>query len=482
MGAAASLSGAEGSQTTEGGGFMAKMRAMTSSAKKYEDKGAENNEEELDEDEDINDMEKLQKAHRKLGFEHARTVSELQEQEAQNKELRSKLSEMITAIKQLKSELNQTVTDKEAAEAHLAQMANPEREAFMHKYALEKLREEFEKYQKDVAEEKANLKRDLRRLQENLANRSSADDAAKASLQAEIRELKSQRGLMQFFDGQLVEPSAPASPGRGGGRGSPKGGKSGSPRSPKGGKGKASSPKGSKYPVADFDPSSGLKPKSEQVVRAAGVVVETEDGEVLDTRTEALAKRKEAAARTGREYLVEKGVLPPDEEGGDMDDEDEQAMPLPKIVEYVMDKEAATEMYAPDAYLQRRAQEEWDEDDMIPGEGLVDIVARDVDCHKQYMHSFGTHLTDAYDTPPFVVRQDTVDVLAEFVLASDHGLAVVIGDHGMGKSHVMAALGGTLELELGEACLATRSSARSLWAVVRALATPGCCSRGWCAC
>ena len=53
MGAAASLSGAEGSQTTEGGGFMAKMRAMTSSAKKYEDKGAENNEEELDEDEDL---------------------------------------------------------------------------------------------------------------------------------------------------------------------------------------------------------------------------------------------------------------------------------------------------------------------------------------------------------------------------------------------------------------------------------------------
>ena len=77
--------------------------------------------------------------------------------------------------------------------------------------------------------------------------------------------------------------------------------------------------------MADFEPSSGLKPKSEQVARAAGVVVETDDGEVLDTRTEALAKRKEAAARTGREYLIEKGVLPPDEEGGDMDDEDEQA-------------------------------------------------------------------------------------------------------------------------------------------------------------
>jgi hypothetical protein len=65
----------------------------------------------------------------------------------------------------------------------------------------------------------------------------------------------------------------------------------------------------------DFDPSSGLKPKTEQVARAAGVVVETENGEVLDTKTEAVAKRMEAAARTGREYLIEKGVLPPDEEG-----------------------------------------------------------------------------------------------------------------------------------------------------------------------
>ena len=120
---------------------------------------------------------------------------------------------------------------------------------------------------------------------------------------------------------------------------------------------------------------------------------------------------------------------------------------MPRIVEYVMDPEAAHDMFGPDSYLQRRAQEEWDEDDMIPGEGLVDVNARDVDCHRQYMHSFGTHIVDAYDTPPFVVRQDTVDVLVDFVTSTDSGLAVVVGDHGMGKSHLMAAVGVTLELE-----------------------------------
>ena len=228
-----------------------------------------------------------------------RTKEKVEDLEFQNKELRTKLAEMMTAIKQLKAELTSNITDKEAAEAHLAQMANPEREAYMHKYALEKLKEEFEKYKKDVIEKEANVKRDVRRLQENLANRSSADDAAKAAMNAEIRELKSKRGLMQFFDGQVHAPAAPADSGHE--RRSPKGGKKSSPDGAK----KQGSPKGSKYPVADFDPSSGLKPKTEQVARAAGVVVETNgNDEVLDTKNEALAKRKEAAARTGREFLV----------------------------------------------------------------------------------------------------------------------------------------------------------------------------------
>jgi hypothetical protein len=43
------------------------------------------------------------------------------------------------------------------------------------------------------------------------------------------------------------------------------------------------------------------------------------------------------------------------------------------------------------------------------------------------MHSFGTHISDAYDTPPFVVRQDAVDVLVDFATSSERGLAVVHG-------------------------------------------------------
>ena len=43
------------------------------------------------------------------------------------------------------------------------------------------------------------------------------------------------------------------------------------------------------------------------------------------------------------------------------------------------------------------------------------------------MHSFGTHIADAYDTQPFTVRQDTVDVLVDFATSSERGLAVVSG-------------------------------------------------------
>jgi len=397
MGAAASAANADGSQTTVEGGFMARMQAVTAKltapAKKYEEQSSvADEEEEEEEDIDVNDIEKVQKAYKKQGFELQRTQDRLREMEDQNKQLRSTLSDMMTAIKQLKSELTSTVSDKEAAEAHLAQMANPEREAYMHKYALEKLKEEFEGYKKEAAEKQGNLSRDLRRLQENLANRSSADDAAKASMQAEIRELKSQRGLMQFYDGQLQGPEATASLGRGSPR-SPKGkkgGKTGSPRSSKGHDGKTNSPK-SKYPVADFDPSSGLQPKTDQVARAAHVVVDGKDGVEMDTRTEADAKKKEAAARTGREFLIEQGVLPDDEDDTKLDEEDEDRVEQPRIVDYVMDKDAANDMFAPESYLQRRAQEEWDEDDMVSGEGLVDVTARDTDCHRQvssWVHTY----------------------------------------------------------------------------------------------
>ena len=54
---------------------------------------------------------------------------------------------------------------------------------------------------------------------------------------------------------------------------------------------------------------------------------------------------------------------------------------------------------------------------------------------------------DAYGTQPLTVRQDTVDILVDFAASSEKGLAVVTGQHGMGKSHVMAAVGVTLEVE-----------------------------------
>jgi hypothetical protein len=275
MGAAASVPADGSSEATDAmkGGFMARMKNIMPGKKVDEIQKKDGGEE----PEDFGDDEEaLKKAYQKLGFQNERVKEQVKVLEAQNLELRMKLADMVTAIKQLKSELASVSSDKEAAEAHLAQMANPEREAYMHKYALEKLKEEFEKYKKDVGIKEADLKRDLRRLQENLANRSSADDAAKAAMLAEIRELKSKRGLLQFFDGaggQVAAPNVQTG---------------GNPRSPKGGKGgKTESPKGKgKYPVADFDPSSGLKPQTEQSARAAGVVVTTEDGDVMDTKTE----------------------------------------------------------------------------------------------------------------------------------------------------------------------------------------------------
>jgi len=70
------------------------------------------------------------------------------------------------------------------------------------------------------------------------------------------------------------------------------------------------------------------------------------------------------------------GVLPNDDDNANyLDDADETGRAvLPRIVEYVMDPEAANDMYGPESYLQRRAQEEWDEDDMIPGEVCCSVL------------------------------------------------------------------------------------------------------------
>jgi hypothetical protein len=340
MGAASSVA------IEAGGGFLSKLQAVGANKNVQEEKKHPEDDDDDEDAVDTNDLEELQKAYRNLGYKRESDQEKIQALQFENKTLRSKLNELMTAIKQLSSELNTTKTEKEAMEAHLAQMANPEREAYMHKYALEKLHEEFEIYKKETAEKEGHLNRELRRLAENLANRAAADDAAKASMQAEIRELKSHRGLLQFFDGKLVAPEAAQESRR-------------SPRSPKGAKG-SGSPKGTKkegktdgkYPVADFEPHAGLKPKTQQVERAAGVVVEVSEGEVLDTHSEAMAKRKEAAARTGREFLIAQGVLPPDEAVENFDGDQDLQLPLPKIIEFVMDPEAATEMFDSDSYLQ----------------------------------------------------------------------------------------------------------------------------------
>jgi hypothetical protein len=68
------LTGGADQPTEGGGGLLAKLRAMASSSKKYEDEGAENEKEGGDE-EDINNIENLQKVNSKLGFEQAAQTS-----------------------------------------------------------------------------------------------------------------------------------------------------------------------------------------------------------------------------------------------------------------------------------------------------------------------------------------------------------------------------------------------------------------------
>ena len=282
MGAAASMA------QDQGGALLAKLKEVAAPKSVEENKPADDDDDEDEDGPPLDDLEKVQKLYKKQGFANQRLKAENEALDTQNKELRIKLADMMTALKQLKSELNTTVTEKEAAEAHLSQMANPEREAYMNKYALEKLQEEFEQYKQDTAAEKAHLERDMRRLQENLANRAAGDDAAKAAMQAEIRELKSNRGLMQFFDGQMVPPKAAPeaqAPGQHGPKG--KGGAGGG-----GADGARAGADAGRYPVADLEPHAGLKPRDAQVERAAGVVVDAGDGLRQDTRAEAEAKRK----------------------------------------------------------------------------------------------------------------------------------------------------------------------------------------------
>ena len=66
--------------------------------------------------------------------------------------------------------------------------------------------------------------------------------------------------------------------------------------------------------------------------------------------------------------------------------------------------------------------------------------------HRRYVHSFGTHYADAYRTEPFLVRTDILEALLDFAAAHARGLAVLHGEMGSGKSHVLAAAVCTLAL------------------------------------
>ncbi len=98
----------------------------------------------------------------------------------------------------------------EAAEATLATVADPEREAATFKFALEQAHEEMTRQQQKFEQEKAVLSEDLRRLQENVATRSAADEAAKAALRQENRELRKMLGIVQLPQ-SVLDPAKPAS-------------------------------------------------------------------------------------------------------------------------------------------------------------------------------------------------------------------------------------------------------------------------------
>lgn len=129
---------------------------------------------------------------------------------------------------------------------------------------------------------------ELRRLQENLAGRSLADEAAKQALAAELRELRREKSIAGFGaapeKGYGSEAAKKTVAGEGGKKG-------------------------------NFQPSSGLKPKTLDSAKAASITVDrlNVDGEMIDTYVEAKKKKREAAVITGKAYLVEKGVLPPED-------------------------------------------------------------------------------------------------------------------------------------------------------------------------
>jgi hypothetical protein len=146
--------------------------------------------EEENQEVNMNDPRLVKRAYRKSQQELQSAKETLATNNERVQSLTNKLSEMLGALKLLKNENAALARDLEKAEAELGKNADPEREAYMHKYAHDKLLEEFERYKVEIAEQQKKEAQEMRRMQENLANRAAADDAAKAALRAEIKDLR----------------------------------------------------------------------------------------------------------------------------------------------------------------------------------------------------------------------------------------------------------------------------------------------------
>ena len=414
MGAGASAAG--GSETTgstagHGKGLFSRLR-FRSGASDTTSQGPDNLDD-IDRLSDADDdVDKLRTAFRKSQDQIRVLGEKLGDSESRNKELIQKLQEMMAAIRLLKSENVEVTKAKDQAEAHLAQMANPEREAYMHKYALEKLQEEFEKYKADVAAKETKLRQELRRMQENLANRSAADEAAKAALQAEIRELRAERGNLLTRRAENVNPK---------GEGENEDGKE----------------------EGDMKAAvQEVKAKSEEALMAANIQIKMKD-EVTDVAVEAKARKREVVLQKGKEYLKRQGVIA-DQDEGDEFEEKEEVKEKPKIIDFAFNRDVANLQFNNDNYMRFMVEEP---EHGALEDGLVDVCSKELVCQKHHLDSFGTHVVDAYGTEPFIARQDALDLLVEFAQTSKHGSLILLGRHGVGKSFVLAAAAKQIQLE-----------------------------------
>ena len=121
---------------------------------------------------DLSNPTKVKKAYRKSQDELRAAKETLSTNNQRVQSLTTKLSEMLGALKVLKTENANLARDFEKAEEELGKMANPEREAYMHKYALGKLHEEFDRYKVEVAEQQHKEAQEMRRLQASSPGRS----------------------------------------------------------------------------------------------------------------------------------------------------------------------------------------------------------------------------------------------------------------------------------------------------------------------